>query len=198
MSELQMPLILVDFPEELVGDRVAVRAYRPGDGMAVWEAIEESRDRLWPWMPWVPQHRCPDDSEAFVRRSHGEWIKRENLVGGVWCRETNRLLGNAGLHPADPEVPSFEIGYWLRPSAEGHGYMSETVRLLCGLAFGTFGANRVFIRCDRRNDRSAAVARRVGFLHEGTRRNDCRSHVNGELRSTEIYSMLPEEFAAIL
>lgn len=196
MGEAPKPLILLDFPEELVGERVRVCMYRPGDGSALWEAIEESRDHLAPWMPWVPEHRTPDDSEAFVRRSHAEWLKRENLVAAVRDRHTGAFLGVAGLHTADPAVPSFEIGYWLRPSTEGHGYITDAVRLLCALAFEVLGAQRVFLRCDSRNQRSAAVARRAGFRHEGTRRNDCRSHLDGALRSTEIFSLLPEEFAA--
>lgn len=193
MSNLAQSLILLDLPDELVGERVLVRGYRPGDGSALWEAIEESRDHLWPWMPWVPEHRTSQDSEAFARRAHGEWLKRENFVAGVWERETGRLLGGTGLHPTDLSVPSFEVGYWLRPSAEGHGFMSEAIRLLCGLAFDTLGANRLHLRCDARNQRSAAVARRVGFIHEGTRRHDSRNHATGELRDTECFSLLPRE-----
>ena len=69
------------------------------------------------------------------------------------------------------ELGYFEIGYWLRKSAEGQGYMTETVRLLADYAFASLSANRVEIICDARNLRSAAVPRRLGFVLEGWLRN---------------------------
>jgi len=52
----------------------------------------------------------------------------------------------------------------------------------------------VEIRCDAENIRSAAVAKRCGFLLEGILRHDSVA-VDGGLRSTMIYSKLtPNEF----
>lgn len=189
------PPILQELPEELLGRRVRLRPYRAGDGEALWSAIQESREHLAPWMPWVGEHRTVADSEAFVRRMQAHWILREALVVGIWSRETGEYLGSSGLHPIDWEVPSFEIGYWLRVTRQGRGYVTEAARLLCTLAFETLGANRLFLRCDERNERSAAVARRLGFTLEGVRRQDSRAP-SGELRSTLVFSMLPEELAA--
>lgn len=188
--------ILQELPEELVGERVIVRPYRPGDGAALWEAIEESREHLRPWMPWVGEHKSPDDSEAYARRAQARWMLRDDLPVGFWERVTGRYLGGSGLHRIDWDVPSFEIGYWIRASAEGKGFVTEAVRLLCGLAFETLGANRVFIRCDSRNGRSAAVPRRLGFVHEATLRNDARS-LSGDLRDTFSFSMTPEDYATL-
>jgi RimJ/RimL family protein N-acetyltransferase len=74
----------------------------------------------------------------------------------------------------DWEVPKFEIGYWARTSQTGHGYITEAVNGVVRLAIDTLGANRLEIRCDTKNDRSAAVAKRVGFVLEGTLRCDTR------------------------
>lgn len=188
--------VLRELPDELVGERVLVRSYRPGDGQAVFEAIHESREHLRPWMPWVDQHRAAADSEAFVRRSHASWLLRDNLVVGIWDRPTGRYVGSSGLHPMDWNVPCFEVGYWLRRTAEGHGYATEAVRLLTRLAFETPGANRVYLRCDARNLRSAAVARRCGFLHEGTLRNQSRDP-SGCLCDTMIWALTPDDYARL-
>ncbi len=190
------PSILRDLPEEIVGQRVRLRPYRAGDGAALWEAVEESREHLRPWLPWADTHRTPDDSEGFARRFHARWLLREDMVVGVWERADGRFVGGAGLHPSDWDVPSFEIGYWLRASAQGFGYMTETVLLLCGLAFDTFGANRVFIRCDARNQRSANVARRLGLTHEATFRNEARDPA-GNLRDTLYFSLTPQQHAQL-
>lgn len=47
------PPILRELPEELLGERVQVRPLRAGDGAALWEAVQESRNDLSPWLPWL-------------------------------------------------------------------------------------------------------------------------------------------------
>lgn len=52
-----------------------------------------------------------------------------------------------------------------------HGYATEAVRALSEVALGLPEVQRVQIRCDPRNEASAAVARRAGFRHVTTLRN---------------------------
>ena len=193
MEKKKQP-ILLDLPEELCGERVRIRPYRAGDGAAMWEAVEESREHIRAWLPWGSFHATPDDSEAFVRRALAKWILREDIALGLWDLATGRFLGGIGLHRINWDIPAFEIGYWLRATAEGKGYMTEAVRLLCDFTFRTLQAQRVEIRCDVRNERSAAIPRRLGFTQEAILRNDGRNHQE-ELRDTFIFSMIPVEYA---
>ncbi len=188
------PPILRDLPDALAGERVIVRPYQVGDGLAMFEAVVESREHLRTFMPWESNHKTAQDSETIVRRAAANWLTREDLMVGVWERESGRYLGGSGLHRMDWDVPSFEIGYWLRQTAVGHGYMTETVQLLCRMAFDTLGANRVFIRCAAANTRSAAIPRRLGFVHEATLRNYTREP-SGALRDDLIFAMTPEDYA---
>jgi ribosomal-protein-serine acetyltransferase len=186
--------ILLNLPDELLGERVLIRPPRPGDGATVWEAVEESREQIAPWLPWVEKTLGEGDCEAAARRGAARWQTREDLMVSVWEKATGHYLGGSGLHRIDWSVPAFEIGYWLRTSAWGQGHISETVRVLCRFAFETLGANRVEIRCDGRNGRSIAVPRRLGFVQEATLRNQCRDG-SGELRDTLIFAMTPEDYA---
>jgi RimJ/RimL family protein N-acetyltransferase len=188
--------MLMDLPEALTSGRVIVRCYRPGDGADLWDAVEESRAHLAPFMPWVDSHRCPDDSEAYARSARARWQLREELPMCVREVGTGRYLGGTGLHQIAWDVPSFEVGYWLRASAEGFGFMTEAVQLVCGLAFEICGANRVHIRCDSSNARSAAIPRRLGFTLEGVLRNASRSPF-GELRDTLVFSLVPDEYQVV-
>ena len=186
-------MLLLDLPEALVGERVVVRPWRPGDGAALYEAVQESLDHILPWLPWGPTHSSPAESEAMVRRWRARWDLREDLAVGIWERETGRFVGGSGLHRIDWKVSSFEIGYWVRESATGRGYVTEAVQLLCGLAFDTLRANRVFIRVATENLRSAAIPRRLGFVLEGAMRNQIRDAF-GQLRDIQLFSLIPEEW----
>jgi ribosomal-protein-serine acetyltransferase len=171
-----------------------LRPRRAGDGPATWEAIEESREQLRLWLPWADATRTPEDAEASARRAQGRWLLREDLQVSVWENATERLLGGSGLHRINWEIPRFEIGYWLRTSAQGQGFMTEAVALLCRLAFETLGANRVEIHCDARNLKSAALPRRLGFVHEATLRNESRDHF-GELRDALVFALTPQDYS---
>ena len=185
--------ILTDLPEELLGERLLLRPLRPGDGLVIWEAVEESRTQISPWLPWVEKTRSADDSEAAARRGAAQWQTREDLMVGLWDQATGRYLGGSGLHRIDWTVPAFEIGYWLRTSAWRQGYTSEAVRVLCRFAFETLGANRVEIRCDGANQRSLAVPRRLGFVQEATLRNETQEG-SGNLRDTVIFALTPADY----
>ena len=192
--EPMTPPILRDLPDELVGERILIRPPRPGDGAAVFEAVEESRAEISPWLPWVEKTLTVSDSEETARRFAARWLLREDLMVGIWDKSTGRYLGGSGLHRIKWAVPSFEIGYWLRTSAWGQGYVTEAVQVLCRFAFETLGANRVEILCDAKNTRSAAAPIRLGFVQEALLRNDVRDGA-GELRDTLIFALTPGDYA---
>src|SRR6266496_4858417 len=157
--------------EVLRGERVMVRPYRESDAQALFEAIAESRDHLRPWLPFADEHQTVDESRHWIIKQSANWILRDDLVLSIWEQATGRYLGGTGLHPHDWEIGYFEIGYWIRVSAEGHGYITESVRLLTDYAFDNLKANRIEIRCDELNTRSAAIPKRLGFVLEGRLRN---------------------------
>lgn len=178
--------------DELRGERVVVRPYRPDDAEALFAAVIESRDYLLPWLPWASGYASVDDARDFINRANARWLLREDFTVSVWERESGRLIGGSGLHARNASVEAYEIGYWLRRTAAGHGYMAETVRLLTDYAFDALSAERVFIRCDARNRRSAAVAERVGFRFEGRLRHDAIAY-DGAARDTLIYALTRED-----
>jgi len=188
--------ILIDLPDALIGGRVLVRPYQAGDGEALFEAVNASLDHLKEWMPWSSKHTDPSASELVVRRAMANWQLREDLTLSFWERETGRFLGGTGLHRIDWAVRRFEIGYWIRADAEGKGLVTETVRLVAGLAFGPLKANRVIIRCATTNHRSSAIPRRLGFRHEGVLFND-GIRDDGSLYDIDLFSMVPEQWLAM-
>lgn len=191
--ELPPHKTLIPLFEELRGPRVVVRPYRLEDADALFAAVAESRQHIWPWMPWGDQHQTIDDSRDFILRTQAKWLLREDMTVGFFEASSERYLGGSGLHPRGWDVPAFEIGYWIRASAEGHGYVAETVRLLTDFAFESLGAQRVMIRCDARNTRSAAVAERLGFVREAHLRNEVRTHTDSALRDTLVFSLVPSD-----
>lgn len=178
--------------EELSGPRVSLRPYREADAQQLREAIVESRDHLRPWVSFADGHQTLEESRDWVLKSQAKWITREECPLAIWERQTGRFLGGAGLHPRDWQIRYFEIGYWLRASAAGQGYMSEAVGLLVDYLFTGLAAHRVEIRCDEQNLRSAAIPRRLGFVEEGCLHQN-RLAFDNSLRNTLIFALTTRE-----
>lgn len=186
--------ILLDFPDSFETERLTIRAPKPGDGAIIADAVRESLAELRPWMPWARDEPSAERTEALVRERAADWIARKDLMLVLFLKGTDTFVGGSGLHDLDWEVRRFEIGYWVRTKFAGQGFVSEAVNGIADFAFRHLQASRLEIRCDARNVRSAAVARRCGFFLEGILRHDDLS-VDGELRDTMIFSKIsPAEF----
>ena len=131
---------LIDLPAELREARVLLRPYRADDAEAVFAAVDESREHLRPWVTWVDANRAVDDVREYCIRCAANWILRSDLALGIFDAASGRFLGGTGLHDPDWELRAFEIGYWLRVSALGHGYATESTRLLADFALAPLQA----------------------------------------------------------
>jgi RimJ/RimL family protein N-acetyltransferase len=167
-----------------------VRPYQKDDAADLFAAISESRDHLRPWLPFADAHQTLEESRDWIMRQQAAWLLRTTLFVGIWTMTENRFVGGTGLEPVNWDIGYFQIGYWLRVSATGAGYVTEAVRLLTDFALLHLKAQRIEIRCSEHNTRSAAVARRAGFTLEGLLRNDHRA-CDGIIRSSLVFARVP-------
>ncbi len=179
-------------PLEILSDRLLLRPLRASDAEAVIEAIIESRAELNPWMAWEPSMQRAEDVQHLAIRGKAKWEARSDFGISIFRREDGRFLGGTGLHDPNWEVPSLSIGYWLRTSETGKGYVREAVTALSRVGFGQLGLRRMVITCAATNTRSRRVAESVGYQLEGRLRNDERLP-NGDLRDTLVYSLIDSD-----
>jgi RimJ/RimL family protein N-acetyltransferase len=104
---------------------------------------------------------------------------------------SGKLAGCCGVDDWSPEDVA-QFGYWIAPEARGHGYATRAVVLLTRWLFDV-GAARVFLTIVAGNEDSVAVARRAGFVHEGTMR--AHGVWQGERCDVMWFAALPLEWA---
>jgi RimJ/RimL family protein N-acetyltransferase len=178
---------MLDVPDVMETQRLLMRCPRFGDGARVNAAVVESVAEVGRWMPWAVPTPEPEATEKWCREAAAKFMAREQFHFSLYLKGSDTFIGNCGLHRIAWDVPLVEIGYWLRTSHCGNGYMTEGVAQLERFAFEQLGANRIEIRVDQKNDRSARVAGRLGFQLDGVLRCDARGAAK-ELRDTRIYS----------
>ncbi|HYI02482.1 GNAT family protein [Hyalangium sp.] len=150
--------------------RLVLRCYTPADAPARKEAVDASRDHLLPFMTWAREDPRPlGEHVALLRRFRGMFDLDQDRLHAVFDASEQRLLGEAGLLTrAGPGAR--ELAYWIRTDAAGQGFATEMAAALTRVCFEVEKLRRVDVQCDVGNERSAAVARRLGFHLEGTLR----------------------------
>ncbi len=180
------------FPDHFETERLLIRAPQPNEGRVINEAVLESISDLRLWMHWAQTPQSIAESETHSRESALSFRNREDLPLRLFRKHDGFFVGASGLHNIDWDVPRFEIGYWVRSSLRGQGYITEAVLGITDFAFGLLKAERLEIRCDARNERSAAVARRAGYTLEACLHSDARDPQGG-LRDTLIFALLRDD-----
>ena len=124
-------------------------------------------------------HPSPPESiaaaEALIEEFAANWRASAAMgrPSGVTFAITDAASGElAGLCGVDAwsDEDVVQIGYWLAPRARGRGYATRAVILLTRWLF-ELGAARVFLTIVAGNQPSVEVARRAGFVYEGTMRS---------------------------
>jgi RimJ/RimL family protein N-acetyltransferase len=180
--------ILFDFPEEFYTERLVIRMPKPGDGKAVYEAINASMNELKPWMPWAHRDQTEQDVEENIRNAYVKFLAREDLRLHIFHKETGVFIAASGLHRINWQVPRFEIGYWIDTRYSGNGYITESVEGITKFAFNELKAKRVEIRCDSGNIKSRAIPEKLGYSLEGILKNDGLSADGKDIRDTCVYA----------
>jgi RimJ/RimL family protein N-acetyltransferase len=136
----------------------------------------------------VPEVYTPEMAGQFVVALGHEGRGEGTGFGcAVELTETGELVASASLRLPTAGRRHGEIGYWVAPAAQGHGYAAEVTDVLCRWAF-EHGVHRIELFCEPTNLASAASAMRAGFRFEGFQRN--ATLVRGEWRDTAAFARL--------
>jgi RimJ/RimL family protein N-acetyltransferase len=143
--------------------RSVVRCWEPGDAPRLKRAVDASLEHLRPWLDWAREH--PIGLPAYVarlRRDRANFDLDRDYAYGIFDPAESEVIGGIGsLTRLGPGVR--EIGYWVAASHQGRGVITEAAAALTRVAFLVDDVRRVEIHCDPRNERSCAVARRLGY-----------------------------------
>ena len=175
--------------------RLVIRCYHPADAPLLSASVYESLDHLRPWMPWASHE--PESLESRIqrlRRYRADFDSDRDYIYGIFDPQETTVLGGAGLHSRTDDEAR-EIGYWIHVDYLDRGLATESSAALVRVGFEVNGLSRIEIRCDPENVRSAAVPRKLGFIHEATLRRRAYTS-DGRPRDTMIWSLFSDDYAS--
>ena len=172
--------------------RLCLRCWNPQDAPALKAAVDASREHLIPWMPWAREETTLQMQIDRLRRVRAAFDLGQDFGYGILSRDESQVLGSSGLHTRADEHARM-IGYWIHVDHIRQGYGTETSAALTKVAFLIDGLDRVEIHCDPGNAASAAIPRKLGYVHEATLRR--RSHwADGKVEDSMIWTLFADDF----
>lgn len=172
-------------------DRLRLRPFDDADADALY-AMQSSAHvlRYWDAPPWTERDRAVKfiaKCRQMAEDGTGARLAVDRVEGGAF-------IGWISLTRWNPDYRSAALGYCFIEDAWGHGYATEAAHAVLQWAHETLDLNRVQAETDTRNVGSARVLEKVGFVHEGTLRQDCV--VNGDVSDSWVYGLIRSDWSS--
>lgn len=174
--------------------RLLIRPIQLGDEHMIHPLIVHSSALLKQWMPWA-QTISFDSTCAFVKHVVAAWQSGSAIDHPmVMIRQADQaVIGVTGYTSQngynDVHQGHYEIGYWCDTNYQGKGYVTECVNALTRYAFECLGASKVMIVMQVDNQKSQAVAERLGFAYQGQKDRSPTECLPGQLPKSHVYSV---------
>jgi RimJ/RimL family protein N-acetyltransferase len=136
----------------------------------------------------------PAEVAMMVRRRAEPADDGPHRALGLVVEHEGAVVGDVVLFLQGTGLQQAEIGWTVLPEAAGHGYGTEAARRVLAVAFEHYGVRRVVANLDALNDRSAAMAERLGMRRESHRIGDFWS--KGRWTDSFDYAILVDEWRA--
>jgi ribosomal-protein-serine acetyltransferase len=163
--------------------------------LEVWHAeefaahLDRARDHIRPWVGPSFVTDTLDGATATLRRYADAAAADGARLYGIWSSDV--LVGGVMFVAFSTAAGVCEVGCWLEPAAEGRGLVTAATLALVDWAFEVRNLHRAEWRCRADNDRSAAVARRLGMTLEGTLRGAWLH--GGVFHDEQVWAVLRDE-----
>ncbi|WP_377703491.1 GNAT family N-acetyltransferase [Pseudoduganella sp. UC29_71] len=172
-------------------ERLVLRPIGADDAPALYGIYSDPETmRYWSSPPWEQLAQA----EAHVAATLAGYEDGSIFTLGITLRDTGELVGACRLHHFNPQNRRCEMGYILSRAHWGKGYMQEALAAAIGHSLEAFDLHRIEADVDPRNAGSAALLKRLHFVHEGHLRQ--RWIVNGEICDTDFFGLLRADWEA--
>ncbi|MFB6172975.1 MAG: GNAT family N-acetyltransferase [Haloarculaceae archaeon] len=172
-------------PVFLHGERVTLRVLEEADLPFVQRAANDPDLRRATGGQQFPSTRAYEERQFEARDADPEVL--ELLI----CADGDPV-GVVAFEQLDRDADAATLSYWLVPEARGNGYAREAVERFLTFGFDELGLHRVTAEAFSFNERSQTLLDRLGFTHEGTRREDV--FADGRRHATRVYGLLAREW----
>lgn len=133
-----------------------------------------------------------EDARARLSRHQQSLADRTGVCFAVLLKESGLGIGTTGFFGYNREHGHAEVGYMFDPDHWGRGYATEALHAVVRHAFVDWDIRRLTAGYFADNPASGRVLAKVGFKHEGLRRQHLQRF--GEYRDDVLMGLLRDEY----
>ncbi len=159
------------------------------------EVFEYRRDKETnKYQGWIPE--TIEDVEVFIGK-----ISEQINVPETWFqfviidKETQKIVGDLGIHFIDSENKQAEIGCTLNKDLQNKGFATESVKKVIDYLFNKLNKHRIFTSIDPDNKNSIRLVERIGFRKEAHFIESLL--INGKWVDDLIYALIEKDWDKI-
>ena len=124
-----------------VRDGLIMRSLSQNDASKVYAVVDNNRNYLRTWLPWVDGTDSPAVTENVIASWEKDYEKKSDVILGIFAN--GEYVGNIGLHDLKRPNRSGMVGYWLAENCQGRGIITDCVRALTDFGFQMLGLNGI-------------------------------------------------------
>jgi RimJ/RimL family protein N-acetyltransferase len=168
--------------------RLVLRSFRPSDAPEVKRLAGDPEVANGTLLP----HPYTDGmAEAWIARQETDFASAHQFNFAIDREDDGALVGSIGLEIAAAGNYA-KLGYWIGRPYWGRQYATEAGRAVVGYGFGVLALERIWAPRFRWNRASGRVLDKLGFAHEGCRREFIAARGRDEI--VELHGMLRWEW----
>jgi RimJ/RimL family protein N-acetyltransferase len=184
---------LFDIENILITSRTVIRRFKEQDGEALFNLIQDNRERLDDRFSPLSQIHSIEESAAFVHQKLSEWYAQTNYSLAVWDTDSANIIGYVELHHIDWDIPKAEGLLFIDRDYEGQGIMTEVVMKLLAFIFEQLKLKKINLIIATDNYAAQRLARKCGFRREGDLRNELKKS-GGELSDAMLLGFTDQDY----
>ena len=152
--------------------------------------VQNNKEYLAEYLDWVDETKSPEVILENTKKALRDYSEKTGI--GYVIKVDGKIVGRISLWEVSTKTKTFEIGYWISQEYTKKGIMTECTKVVINTGFKWFGSEKIEINCVVDNIASNRIAQKLGFTHEGIKRNAIK--LRGKVYNMNRYGLLKSEW----
>jgi RimJ/RimL family protein N-acetyltransferase len=171
------------------GEKFRLIPYDVSFTESLFEAVEESGDKLTNWVPWCNAGYSAEDSRRWLQARERNRFEGRDFDFAITDATTGELIGGCGIQRIERENRVGDLYYWVKTSRRREGAASEAAQAVASFGFNNLQLIRLEAIVSEDNFVGQRVAEKIGASREMRLRS--RLILNGKIHHAYQFALFP-------
>lgn len=148
-----------------INENTELKIIQENDASELFRLIDENREYLSKWLPWVETTNDVSDSKNFIKFALTDFKTHKSVQYKIMYK--GKLCGLFGINDINKRNKSVSFGYWIGENFQNKGIVTNICEIVKNYIIKSENIHRIEIRADENNFKSRLIPERLNFKLEG-------------------------------